>query len=50
KANGLEILEEVCPVSARLVVNTAALKLRKREIEELTTKLAAAAKEIESKK
>lgn len=50
KANGLEVLEEVCPVSARLVVNTAALKLRKREIEELTARLAAAVSEMEKKK
>ncbi|MBE6937971.1 MAG: ATP phosphoribosyltransferase [Ruminococcaceae bacterium] len=50
KANGLEILEEVCPVSARLVVNTAALKLRKKEIEALVSKLAAAAAEMEKKK
>ena len=50
KANGLEILEEVCPISARLVVNTAALKLRKKEIEELTAKIAIAAAEMEKKK
>ena len=50
RANGLEVLEEVCPVSARLVVNTAALKLRKREIEELTAKIAVAAAEMEKKK
>ncbi len=32
KANGLAIVEEICPVSARLIVNAAALKLYKSEI------------------
>jgi ATP phosphoribosyltransferase len=32
KANGLAIVEEICPVSARLIVNAAALKLYKHEI------------------
>jgi ATP phosphoribosyltransferase len=38
KANGLEIVSEVAPVSARLIVNTAAMKLRKNEILDLTEK------------
>jgi ATP phosphoribosyltransferase len=38
KANGLEIVSEVAPVSARLIVNTAAMKLRKSEILGLTEK------------
>ena len=42
KANGLEIYEEVAEVSARLVVNIAALKLRKDEIDAFTQKLEAA--------
>ena len=32
KANGLEVLAEVAPVSARLIVNLASMKMRKREI------------------
>ena len=32
KENGLEPIEDVAPVSARLIVNTAAMKLRKPEI------------------
>lgn len=32
KANGLEIIEDVAPVSARLIVNTASMKLYKSEI------------------
>lgn len=37
KENGLEVIETVCPISARLIVNTASLKLRKREIEALSS-------------
>jgi len=32
KANGLRIIEEICPVSARLIVNSAAMKLYKGAI------------------
>jgi len=35
RANGLEILEEVCQVSARLVVNPVSLKTKTEEIREL---------------
>jgi len=35
RENGLEVMEEIVPISARLIVNTASLKLRKKEIEEL---------------
>lgn len=35
KENGLAVVEEVVPISARLIVNTASLKLHKREIEPL---------------
>ncbi|MBQ3133332.1 MAG: ATP phosphoribosyltransferase [Clostridia bacterium] len=41
KENGLEIVEEVMPISARLIANTAALKLRKAEIEALIEQLEA---------
>lgn len=35
KENGLEVIEDVAPVSARLIVNTVSLKLHQREIEAL---------------
>lgn len=39
KENGLEVIEDIAPVSARLIANVASLKLRKREIEELVSKM-----------
>ncbi len=33
KENGLEIVEEIMPISARVIVNMASMKLRKNEIE-----------------
>ncbi|MGN0456538.1 MAG: ATP phosphoribosyltransferase [Acutalibacteraceae bacterium] len=39
KENGLEVYEEVVPISARLIANNASLKLRKKEIEELVDKM-----------
>lgn len=39
RENGLTILETICGVSARLIVNAASMKLRKEEIETLTGKL-----------
>ena len=41
KENGLEVLEDICPVSARLIVNIASMKLRKAEIEEFIQKVEA---------
>ena len=38
KENGLEPIEEVARVSARLIVNTASMKLRKAQIEDLIGK------------
>lgn len=35
KENGLEVFEDVCPISARLIVNMVSLKIRQHEIEEL---------------
>jgi ATP phosphoribosyltransferase len=32
KANGLEVIEDVAPISARLIVNTASMKLYKEQI------------------
>ena len=35
KENGLAVVEDVMPISARLIVNMACMKLRKQEIETL---------------
>lgn len=43
RENGLEIIEEVAPVSARLIVNIACMKLRKKEIDEIVGRLEKAA-------
>lgn len=37
KANGLEVLEEICPVSARLVVNRVSMKLEHERINKIIT-------------
>ena len=39
KENGLEVIENIVNISARLIANTASLKLRKKEIEELADKM-----------
>lgn len=40
KENGLEVKERIAEVSARMIANTASLKLRKQEIETLVDRLA----------
>ncbi|MBR5485134.1 MAG: ATP phosphoribosyltransferase [Oscillospiraceae bacterium] len=45
KENGLEIAEEIAQVSARVIVNIASLKLRKKEIENLIDDMRRAIKE-----
>ena len=47
KENGLEVVETICDISARLIVNTASLKLRKAEIEELVAQMEQAKKQAE---
>lgn len=37
KENGLEVVEKILPVSARVIVNMASMKLRKNEIEHFLT-------------
>ncbi|MEE3427639.1 MAG: ATP phosphoribosyltransferase [Ruminococcus sp.] len=44
KANNLSVIEYVTDISARLIANIASLKLRKKEIEELVSKLEAEVK------
>jgi len=39
KENGLEVIEEIMPVSARLVVNMASMKLKKNEIDSFVEKI-----------
>jgi len=39
KENGLEVIEDIVPISARLIANNASLKLRKKEIEDLVSEL-----------
>ncbi len=39
RENGLEVVEDVTPISARLIANTVSLKLRQREIETLIQKI-----------
>ncbi len=41
KENGLAVVEDVQPVSARLIVNMACMKLRKQEIESLIARMEA---------
>lgn len=45
RENGLEVIEDIIPVSARLIVNVASMKLRKREIEHLLAKMEQAKEE-----
>lgn len=39
KENGLEVVEDIFPISARVIVNMASMKLRKTEIEEFLNDL-----------
>lgn len=45
KENGLEVIENIVNISARLIANTASLKLRKKEIEALADKMEKAKEE-----
>lgn len=49
KENGLEILETICPISARLIVNSAVMKLRKEEIETLVDRMGQASRKKEER-
>jgi ATP phosphoribosyltransferase len=41
KENGLEVIEDICPISARLIVNMVSMKLRQQEIEDFVAKIQA---------
>lgn len=45
KENGLEVIDEIIPVSARVIVNMASMKLRKNEIEDFLKKVEKAKEE-----
>lgn len=45
RENGLEVLDEVCPLSARMVVNQVSMKMEHDRISKLITKLKEALKE-----
>lgn len=45
RENGLEVLEEVCPLSARMVVNQVSMKMEHERITKLITDLKAVLKE-----
>ena len=47
RANGLEVLETICPLSARVIVNEASMKLERDRINEIINGLR---KVIDSKK
>ena len=44
RENGLEVIESICGISARLIVNAASMKLRKEEIEQLISRMENAVK------
>ncbi|MGN0534091.1 MAG: ATP phosphoribosyltransferase regulatory subunit [Eubacterium sp.] len=44
KENGLEVIDEIMPISARVIVNMASMKLRKEEIEQFLNDLELASK------
>lgn len=39
KENGLEVYEDIAPISARMIVNTASLKMKQKDIEDLIRKI-----------
>ncbi len=43
RENGLEVIEEIMPISARVIVNKASMKLRREELERLLDEIALAA-------
>jgi ATP phosphoribosyltransferase len=39
KENGLEVLEEICPLSARMIVNPVSMQMENKRIKELVNRL-----------
>ena len=50
RENGLEVIDDVAPISARLIANVASLKLRKQEIETLADHMEEAKASLARKK
>ena len=46
RENGLEVIEDIMPVSARVIVNMASMKLRKDEIEKFIKDIESAAQKL----
>ncbi len=47
KENGLEVYEKIMPISARVIVNTAGMKLRRAEIDDFLNRIEAAKREAD---
>ena len=45
RENGLEVLEEICPLSARMIVNPVSMQMQSERIKDLISKLRAKLKE-----
>lgn len=45
RENGLEVLEEICPLSARMIVNPVSMQMQSERIKDLLSKLRAKLKE-----
>ena len=39
RENGLDVLEEICPLSARMVVNQVSMKMEQERITDIISKL-----------
>ena len=46
RVNGLEVYEKIMPISARVIVNTASMKLRREEIDAFVEKIGKASQEV----
>ncbi len=46
RENGLEVYEKIMPISARVIVNTASMKLRREEIDAFVEKIGKASQEV----
>ena len=46
RENGLEVYEKIMPISARVIVNTASMKLRREDIDAFVEKIGKASQEV----
>ena len=49
RENGLQVLEKICPLSARMVVNQVSFKMEQERIQKIITDLKKLTKEKEGK-